>query len=164
MTITFDHDRLPKKGRVAISFDDTVTVRFNLNVTAEEARRKVGRWLHRHVSMLISAEEPTLLVGTPTVWRVPAAISFPSLGRVGVVGTVCVDVETGETEDLTECQVRIERYLEEEVKPRLPPDKMRKRTVSDEFIPKHIPRAPTLVLNEDGYFVLPPSEQMEVMA
>jgi hypothetical protein len=116
--------------------------------------------------MLISAEEPTLVLGTPTVWRVPAAISFPSLGRVGVVGSVCVDVETGETEDLAECEARIIRYLEEEVKPRLPPYKMRKRTVPDEFIPKHLPPAPKLVLNEAGEFIFPPEDydKMEVMA
>lgn len=164
MSVIFDHKALQKKGHIAISFDDTVIVRFKFNVTAEEAQRKVGRWLHRHVSMLISAEEPTLILGKPTVWHVPAAISLPSLGRIGVVGMVCVDVETGETEDLAECQARIERYLEEEVKPSLLPIPRRKRSVPDEFIPKHLPPAPKLLLNEAGEFILPPSAQMEVMA
>ncbi len=123
MTIILDNYTIPKTGPIEM------LVKFNLNVTAEEAQRKVDRWLLEQVSMLIGAEEPTLIVGEQTVWRVPAAISFPSLGRVGVVGTVCVDVESGEMEDLGKCKAKIERYLEEEIKPKLPPYKMRQRLV-----------------------------------
>lgn len=140
MTIILEHYKLPEKGPVEM------VVRFNLNVTAEEARRKVDRWLLEHVSMLIGAEEPTLVLGTPTVWRVPAAISFPSLGRVGVVGTVGVDVESGETENLDICKARIEQYLEEEIKPKLPPYKMQERTVPDKFIAKESPLMPSMIL------------------
>ena len=50
---------------------------FEINVTAEEARRHVREWLREEVSLLIDAEPPTLVVGDQVVWRVPAWISFP---------------------------------------------------------------------------------------
>ena len=112
-------------------------VPFDLNITAKEAQRKVDRWLHQQVSMLISADPPTLVVGKRTVWSVPAYISFPHVGRVGVVGTVSVDAQSGEMRELARCKVEIERYLEEKVKPNLPPYKP--HTLSAKLYPKAYP-------------------------
>ena len=45
----------------------------------------------------IGADEPALIVtGERVVWRVPLFIALPGLGRLGKVGTIDVDVKTGE--------------------------------------------------------------------
>jgi hypothetical protein len=93
---------------------------FDIKITAEEARRQVNRWLLNEVSYLISADPPTLVVGGRVVWRVPAWIGFPHTGRLGVVGAVEVEVETGEMVGLAARQHEIEQNLER-LKPTLPP-------------------------------------------
>ena len=128
MTIILDNYILPEKGPV------TVTVSFEIKVTAEEARHIANRWLLNEVSYLLGADPPTLVVGERAVWRVPAWIGFPSTGRVGVVGTVDVDVETGELLNPLERKAAIERYLEEEVKPRLPKDRQPVRELPPEYL------------------------------
>lgn len=142
MTIILDNYAVPEKGPVKVNLS------FEIKVTAEEARRKVNRWLLNEVSYMIGAEPPTLVVAARTVWRVPAWIGFPSVGRVGTIGTVDVDVETGEMIDPPGCKVEIERYLEKEVKPRLPPYKPGRGT-SSEYLAKNVPLAPKLVLPDN---------------
>jgi len=90
--------------------------------------------------VLISADPPTLVVGERTVWCVPAYISFPHVGRVGVVGTVSVDAESGKMRELARCKAEISRYLEEKVKPHLPPYKPPTLVVAN-FWHEHIPQA-----------------------
>ena len=109
MSIILDNYRVPQQGHV----DLTINLSFEIKTTAEEARQKVQRWLAENISHLLGAEQPSLAVGDHTVWRVPAWVGFPSLGRVGVVGAVEVDVETGEMKNLSECRQEIERHLEE---------------------------------------------------
>ncbi len=133
MNVMLDNYTLPETGLVE------VRVAFEIKVSAEEARKKVNRWLHDEVSMLISADPPTLVVGEHTVWRVPAYISFPDLGRVGDVGAVTVSASTGEMMGLPERRAEIERRLEQEIKPRLPLYKRKKRKVPPEFIPTPVP-------------------------
>lgn len=115
MSIILDNYNVPNQGHV----DLKVNVSFEIKVTAEEARRKVNRWLSEEISYLIDAEQPTLAVSDLAVWRVPAWIGLPSLGRVGVIGNVEVDVETGEMKNLPQCRQDIERRLEE-LRPHLP--------------------------------------------
>ncbi len=93
MNVMLDNYTLPETGWVAFN----VYVAFEIRVTAEQARRKVDTWLLNEVSYLMGAEPPTLVLGQRPVWRVPARISFPSTGPAGIVGTIDVDVETGET-------------------------------------------------------------------
>jgi len=47
------------------------------------------------VSYLIGADSPTLVVGERVVWRVPAWFGLLHTGRLGIVGTVGVDVSSG---------------------------------------------------------------------
>ena len=115
MSIILDNYRVPPHGHV----DLKINLSFEIKVTAEEARHKVQRWLSENVSHLLGAEQPALAVSDRAIWRVPAWIGFPSLGRVGVVGTVEVDVETGEMKNLSESRQEIERHLEE-LRPHLP--------------------------------------------
>jgi len=77
MTIILDHYPLLEKGTFEIR--QMVTV----HISAEEARRKVARWLRREVSHMLGADMPTLVISQRTVWRVPAHFSAPQAGVVG---------------------------------------------------------------------------------
>ena len=98
MEFIIENYALPESGQVEIKIDRA----FEIKVTAAQAQRKVDRWLLEFVSVIMGADPPTLVVGERAVWRVPAHISFPNVGHAGVVGTVEVDVETGDMLDNTE--------------------------------------------------------------
>jgi hypothetical protein len=136
MTIVLDNYVIPEKGPVELS------VSFEIKVTALEAKRKVSRWLYENISMLIDADVPTLVVGERVVWRVPAYLSFPDIGRAGDVGTVDVDVMTGKMNNTPERKAAIE-HCAEEVALRQPPYKP-KSEVPPAFIPKDVPAVPQL--------------------
>lgn len=116
MDILLDQITLPEHGEVQIKLERT----FTLNVSAEQARRQVNRWLLLEVSTMIGAETPTLVLGDQVAWRVPAVFTAPHVGHVGVVGTVEVDVQTGEMNNISAYKVQIERSAQE-LAERLPP-------------------------------------------
>jgi hypothetical protein len=128
----------------------------NIQVTAEEARRKVDQWLLDEVSLMIGAEPPSLIVGERAVWRVPAWIGFPRHGRVGVVGTVDVDVETGVMYASAEVKAGIERRAAE-LASHLPA--YQPRATPPDFIAKGVTPAPILDVSPDEQATLsiPPS-------
>jgi len=130
MTIILDNVTIPEKGTLEIKIDRTVEI----NVTAEQARKMVDRWLMEYVSSQMGAENPTLVAGERVVWRVPAYISLPSIGRIKGIGTVDVDVMTGEMLDMEGKPQMLIEYLEKEVKPRLPAYKLGTST-SDSYLP-----------------------------
>ena len=92
MTILLEHDLLPDRGTVHFAIQRD----FTIHVTAEEARQQVDRWLFDQVSYMMTAEAPTLVLGEHVVWRVPAILTAPHVGRAGAVGSVDVDVQTGQ--------------------------------------------------------------------
>jgi len=143
MTIILDSYTIPEKGVVEINLNRS----FEIKITAEEARRQVNRWLLNEVSYLMSADAPTLVIGEHVVWRVPAWITFPDVGRAGVVGLVEVDVTTGLMNNTPECKAEIERCAEK-VAAHLPPYQPI-REVPTEYLAKDVPPAPTLILHED---------------
>jgi hypothetical protein len=75
-----------------------------VNVTATTARRQVNAFLATYVGNLLLADEPALTVTDKVVWRVPVDLTNPVDGRIGRVGEVDVDVESGEL-FLTEEQI-----------------------------------------------------------
>jgi hypothetical protein len=82
-------------------FDDQVHVdiqiRADLNVSAYVARRQVTGYLLDNVSDHLSGETPDLVVdGERLLWRVPVVLYLTSRGRVGQVGTIDVDAQTGQ--------------------------------------------------------------------
>jgi alpha-D-ribose 1-methylphosphonate 5-triphosphate synthase subunit PhnG len=83
----------------------TVTV----HIPSQDARRQVHRWLLLEVSHMMGTEEPTLVVGDNTVWRVPVHLSTPQSGVVGKIGTVDVDAATGELLALATCKLQFEQ-------------------------------------------------------
>lgn len=98
MTILLEHGLLPERGTVHIAIQRD----FTIHVTAEEARRQVDRWLFDQVSYMMTAEAPTLVLSECIVWRVPAVLTATHVGRVGAVGVMDVDVQTGQMNVTTE--------------------------------------------------------------
>jgi len=92
------------------------------------------------------AELPTLVIGEQIVWRVPAVLTASHVGRVGEVGTVDVDVRTGEMNNLPACKDAIMQRAKELVKT-LPP--YRRQTLPEKFIPKPNLRAPMAQLPDE---------------
>ncbi|MEK7311117.1 MAG: hypothetical protein AAB382_04020 [Chloroflexota bacterium] len=145
MNIILSDYIIPEKGTLAIHVDRVVEI----NVTAEQARRKVDHWLMDQVSSQMGADEPTLVVSEQVVWRVPAHIGFPQVGTIRGIGTIDVDVISGELMDTEGQTAKMIEYLEREVRPNLPPYNSRADMPAD-FIPNGVPRAKTLIVAEDG--------------
>ena len=77
--------------------DVTIHVSSTLNVTAYTARQKVGGLALSRIGTGIGAEEPELVMSRERiVWRVPLFLALPELGRLGNVGAIDVDAQTGE--------------------------------------------------------------------
>jgi hypothetical protein len=68
-----------------------------LNVTPFTARQKVGGVIVSHVGTGVAADQPTLVANQERLlWRVPVFLALPGLGRVGELGHIDVDAQTGE--------------------------------------------------------------------
>ena len=68
-----------------------------LNVSAHTARQKVNGLVLDEVGTGVGGEEPALVVEqTRVLWRVPLVLSLPFIGRLGQVGALDVDAQTGE--------------------------------------------------------------------
>ena len=91
IAVLLDQYTLPVKGAVELHLDYS----FQINISAEEARRKVHHWVLTEVSCVMGALMPTLGVGKQIAWRVPVELTAPHLGQVGIAGTVDVNVQTG---------------------------------------------------------------------
>jgi hypothetical protein len=83
---------LPGGSQVSIHVQITADV----NISAFAARKKVMGFLVDEISTQLRAGEPTLVIGDRIVWRVPVSLTLRSVGEAGEVGTVDVDVETGQ--------------------------------------------------------------------
>lgn len=82
---------VPERGPLHVR----VHVDAQINVPAAEARQRVTQFVHRQLSSQMHGGPPVLVLRERAVWRVPVHLTFPSLGDVGRVGELDVDVETG---------------------------------------------------------------------
>ena len=85
-------EQIPQAGRIQV----TIQVSADLNYSADAARRMVGRFVADEIGYLLRGGEPTLVAAELLCWRVPVILALPHTGPVGTVGTVDVDVETGQ--------------------------------------------------------------------
>jgi len=95
--------QIPSHAKVNIK----VSVSSEINVTPFIAMQKVNRFLTMKVGNLLHADSPELTVGERLLWRVPIIYSIPSKGKLGKVGEIPVDAETGEliVEQMTKKEV-----------------------------------------------------------
>jgi len=143
MTIIIDPYTIPDKGVVDIE----VKRSFEIKITAQKARRQVDRWLLDEVSYLLGAEKPTLLIGEQVVWQVPVWISFPHTGRVSQVGTINVDVTTGEMNNTLSHKTKIEQ-IAQTVAQNQPPFQLREAPTA--YLAQDVPAAPKVEIHDDG--------------
>ncbi len=75
-----------------------VNISTTLGITAEQARRKVIRFLMDNISMFLSPQAPLLVVASSEqiFWRFPIILSMGQQGSLGQVGEIEVDAHTGE--------------------------------------------------------------------
>jgi len=85
-------ESLPKTGRLEVDIKVTADV----NISAFAARQKVSNFVLTDISYMMHAGEPTLVFADHIYWRVPIILSQTSVGDVGDVGHIDVDVETGQ--------------------------------------------------------------------
>lgn len=83
---------LPKTGRLEVDIKVTADV----NISAYAARQKVNGFILSEISYMMHAGTPTLVLDERIRWRVPIILSLTSQGDVGEVGSIEVDVETGQ--------------------------------------------------------------------
>jgi len=87
-------ETLPVPAPVEIKIELTLTTQ--VNVTDFSAQRQVSKFLLDHVGNLLYGEKPTLVAGRRLVWRVPVWFALPTQGPINQIGTLDVDVHTGE--------------------------------------------------------------------
>lgn len=90
--MTANVESLPKTGRLEVNIKVTADV----NISAYAARQKVNSFVLSEISYMMHAAEPTLVLGDRICWRVPVVLSLTSVGDVGKVGAINVDVESGQ--------------------------------------------------------------------
>lgn len=91
MTILLE-SRVPETGHLTVHVHADVQI----NISASEAQRRVTQFVHDQLSSQMHGETPLLNLGERAQWQVPVHLTFPSLGDAGTIGSIRVDVETGE--------------------------------------------------------------------
>jgi hypothetical protein len=136
LPLLLDEYTLPDRGLV----DLHLNLSFEIKVTAEQARRQVKHWLCDEVSMTMTAQTPTLLIGARVVWRVPVIFTAAHIGPVGCVGEVDVDVATGamnNTSAVKEMILNQARKLTATMPPYQPRTATPQAWVAKDFQPTH---------------------------
>lgn len=92
MTVAF-HTKNANRGQVQVD----IRIQASLNVSAFVARQKVTGFVVDNVSDHLAGDEPTLLVeGDRFLWRVPIQLAVLPNGRLGQVGAIDVDAQSGQ--------------------------------------------------------------------
>jgi hypothetical protein len=73
-----------------------IKVTADVNISAYVAKQKVNSFVLSHISYMMHAGEPLLVLDECICWCVPVILSLTSKGDVGEVGKIDVDVETGQ--------------------------------------------------------------------
>jgi hypothetical protein len=86
---------LPQITATQVNINVNITA--TLNITAYTAKRKVNVIVLHRVGTGLFGDDPSLVVTDKSiVWRVPVFVSTASRGRLGQVGQIDVDAQTGE--------------------------------------------------------------------
>jgi len=81
----------------AAHVDITVHVSARLNVTQVAARRQVNVFVLNEIGTGLGSGTPRLIAqGDRLCWRVPVILALPPKGRIGQVGEIDIDAQTGE--------------------------------------------------------------------
>jgi len=92
MGVTVPKLQAPEGSKV--TFKVEITSEFN--ISSFVARQKANRFLIMNVGDLLHAGERELVISDVVRWRVPVVFSTLERGRLGKVGELLVDADTGE--------------------------------------------------------------------
>lgn len=93
MTLMIETVSPPDRGPFLLELQLTA----DIQVAADTARKRVSAFVGQEIGDLLHGDRPDLVWQSSGVyWRVPVVLSSRSFGRIGVVGAVDVNVETGE--------------------------------------------------------------------
>ena len=102
MTIILEHYPIPNSGRLELSLN----ISADIKISADEARRRVNGFLLNTLSYLtLGDRESELVVGKRVCWRISVNHTLPGFGAIGRIGTIDVDVETGEIQPVSPEQI-----------------------------------------------------------
>ncbi len=101
-------EQIPRTGKV----DLVIQVSAAINYSADAARRLAGRFVANEIGYLLRCDDPELVVSERLYWRVPVVLALPTTGPVGTVGTIDVDVESGQLFVTPEQIIEITRHAE----------------------------------------------------
>ena len=91
--IRLDAGSVPQTAPIQLNVHVVAT----LNISADEARRRVNRQVVSELGIGLIARTPEVVIaGEQIVWRVPIVLSLPGLGDLGQVGVVDVDARSGD--------------------------------------------------------------------
>ncbi|MEM7345061.1 MAG: hypothetical protein AAF485_12525 [Chloroflexota bacterium] len=109
MSVMVETITLPDSGLLDIEIKLTA----NIQITQVTAQRQVSVFVGNHIADLLHGEEPDLVLRENGVyWRVPVILSSRSMGRIGQVGAIDVDVETGDLNVTDQIISRIEHHAQ----------------------------------------------------
>lgn len=93
MAIMLETISLPKQGLLNLELKISV----NIQIMADKAQKLVGVFAGNNIADLRHGDLPDLVMREEGFyWRVPVILSSQSIGRIGCVGSIDVNVETGE--------------------------------------------------------------------
>jgi len=103
---------IPEKAKISFK----VEVDSTFNISAFVARQKANLFLLMHLGELVSAGEPELWIEKQIYWRLPIIYSLPSVGTLGTIGEILVQVDNGNIElkqpqTIKEIENRVENLL-----------------------------------------------------
>ena len=92
--ILLEGDAIDEIGTLSLQVNREIEI----NILAEEARRRVNYFVHMDISTQMHSEKPMLVIaeGDAVMWRVPVHLTFSDFGDVGCAGFLFVDPITGE--------------------------------------------------------------------
>ena len=108
-TILLEQPIFDQSGVLTLHLDRQVKVKISSN----DAQKRVTRFVHSEISSQMHAEEPSLILGEETCWRVPVHLTLPAFGDIGCVGHIELDPLTGTMNILPATLLRISQKAEE---------------------------------------------------
>ncbi len=100
---------VPDTGRLSVH----VHADLEIKISAAEAQARVTQFVHARISSQMHGSTPLLVLKEKPAWQVPVHLTFPSIGDAGAVGTIAVDIESGEMNTSAFVIEDIERHAEQ---------------------------------------------------
>ena len=103
---------IPQKAKISFKIDVDST----FNISAFVARQKANLYLLMHLGELVSAGQPELWMEKHIYWRLPIIYTLPSVGTLGTIGELLVQIDNGnielkEPQSIKEIKNRVENLL-----------------------------------------------------